>query len=122
MNMPANLDISQSLNQLLARQKASFREQGAPSRQAREAQLIALKQALLSHQQAIVDALNADYGHRSSDDSRISDIMPCVNNINYTLKKLKGWMKPSRRHAGILLAPAKVQVQYQPLGVVNGRA
>ncbi|WP_428617033.1 coniferyl aldehyde dehydrogenase [Shewanella sp.] len=119
MNMPANLDISQSLNQLLARQKASFREQGAPSRQQRETQLIALKQALLSHQQAIVDALNADYGHRSSDDSRISDIMPCVNNINYTLKKLKGWMKPSRRHAGILLAPAKVQVQYQPLGVVG---
>ncbi|QDF74346.1 MULTISPECIES: coniferyl aldehyde dehydrogenase [Shewanella] len=119
MNMPANLDISQSLNQLLARQKASFREQGAPSRQQRETQLIALKQALLSHQQAIVDALSADYGHRSSDDSRISDIMPCVNNINYTLKKLKGWMKPSRRHAGILLAPAKVQVQYQPLGVVG---
>ncbi|EGR7969032.1 coniferyl aldehyde dehydrogenase [Vibrio vulnificus] len=119
MNMSVNLDISQSLNQILARQKASFREQGAPSRQARQAQLIALKQALLSHQQAIVDALNADYGHRSNDDSRISDIMPCVNNINYTLKKLKGWMKPSRRHAGILLAPAKVQVQYQPLGVVG---
>ncbi|MCL1041772.1 coniferyl aldehyde dehydrogenase [Shewanella marisflavi] len=119
MNMPANLNISQRLNQLLARQKASFREQGAPSRQQRETQLIALKQALLSHQQAIVDALSADYGHRSSDDSRISDIMPCVNNINYTLKKLKGWMKPSRRHAGILLAPAKVQVQYQPLGVVG---
>ncbi|QYJ81769.1 coniferyl aldehyde dehydrogenase [Shewanella aegiceratis] len=119
MNMPANLDVGQGLNQLLARQKASFREQGAPSRQQREAQLIALKQALLSHQQAIVEALNADYGHRSPDDSRISDIMPCVNNINYTLKKLKGWMKPSRRHAGILLAPAKVQVQYQPLGVVG---
>ncbi|MXR69841.1 aldehyde dehydrogenase family protein [Shewanella sp. JBTF-M18] len=119
MNMPANLDVGQGLKQLLARQKTSFREQGAPSRQQREAQLIALKQALLSHQQAIVEALNADYGHRSSDDSRISDIMPCVNNINYTLKKLKGWMKPSRRHAGILLAPAKVQVQYQPLGVVG---
>lgn len=119
MNMPANLDIGQGLNQLLAKQKASFRAEGAPSRQAREAQLIALKQALLSHQEAIVSALNADYGHRSTDDSRISDIMPCVNNINYTLKKLKGWMKPSRRHAGILLAPAKVQVQYQPLGVVG---
>ncbi|TVP14328.1 coniferyl aldehyde dehydrogenase [Shewanella sp. KCT] len=119
MNMPANLDVGQGLNQLLARQKVSFREQGAPSRQQREAQLIALKQALLSHQQAIVEALNTDYGHRSPDDSRISDIMPCVNNINYTLKKLKGWMKPSRRHAGILLAPAKVQVQYQPLGVVG---
>ncbi|QYK12241.1 coniferyl aldehyde dehydrogenase [Shewanella rhizosphaerae] len=119
MNMPANLDVGQGLNQLLARQKASFREQGAPSIQQREAQLIALKQALLSHQQAIVEALNADYGHRSPDDSRISDIMPCVNNINYTLKKLKGWMKPSHRHAGILLAPAKVQVQYQPLGVVG---
>lgn len=62
MNMPANLDVGQGLNQLLARQKASFREQGAPSRLQREAQLIALKQALLSHQQAIVEALNAEIG------------------------------------------------------------
>jgi coniferyl-aldehyde dehydrogenase len=42
-----------------------------------------------------------------------------VTNINYTIKHLKKWMKPSRRHSGLMLAPAKVEVIYQPLGVVG---
>lgn len=39
--------------------------------------------------------------------------------INYSLKKLKKWMKPSKRHAGIFLTPSTVTVHYQPLGVVG---
>lgn len=39
--------------------------------------------------------------------------------INYSLKRLKGWMKPVRRHPGLLLAPARVEMHYQPLGVVG---
>ncbi|MGL5409528.1 MAG: coniferyl aldehyde dehydrogenase, partial [Shewanella sp.] len=60
-----------------------------------------------------------DYGHRSENDSLIADIMPVINNINYTLKHLKSWLKPSPRHAGSLLAPAKISVNYQPLGVIG---
>lgn len=119
MNMPLEINPSEQLNLILAKQKASYRRQPAPTLDERKQQLSALKSALLDNQEAIVDALSKDYGHRSKDDSRISDIMPCINNINYSLKHLKGWMKPSRRHAGILLAPAKVSVQYQPVGVVG---
>lgn len=119
MNMPLEINPSEQLNLILAKQKASYRRQPAPTLDERKQQLSALKSALLDNQEAIIDALSKDYGHRSKDDSRISDIMPCINNINYSLKHLKGWMKPSRRHAGILLAPAKVSVQYQPVGVVG---
>ncbi|MCZ4339371.1 coniferyl aldehyde dehydrogenase [Shewanella colwelliana] len=119
MNMPLEINPSEQLNLILAKQKASYRRQPVPTLDERKQQLSALKSALLDNQEAIVDALSKDYGHRSKDDSRISDIMPCINNINYSLKHLKGWMKPSRRHAGILLAPAKVSVQYQPVGVVG---
>ncbi|QYJ86875.1 coniferyl aldehyde dehydrogenase [Shewanella mesophila] len=119
MNMPLELNPNEQLQQTLAKQKASYRQQPAPTLDERKRQLQALKTALLAHQEAIITALSQDYGHRSKDDSRISDIMPCINNINYTLKHLKTWMKPSRRHAGILLAPAKITVQYQPVGVVG---
>ena len=39
--------------------------------------------------------------------------------ISYKTVPLKKWMRPSRRHAGLLLNPARVRVEYQPLGVVG---
>ena len=45
--------------------------------------------------------------------------MPAVQHINYTLKKLPKWIKPSKRHAGLMLSPSSVSVKYQPLGVVG---
>lgn len=118
MNMAVDQTVN-SLAQLLDTQRSRYLSQPAPSYQSRVDKLTQLKLALLDNQQAIIDALNLDYGHRSSNDTVISDIMPCVNNINYTIKHLKSWMKPSRRHAGMLLSPSKVSVQYQPLGVIG---
>lgn len=118
MNMAVDQTVN-SLAQLLDTQRSRYLSQPAPSYQSRVDKLTQLKIALLDNQQAIIDALNLDYGHRSSNDTVISDIMPCVNNINYTIKHLKSWMKPSRRHAGMLLSPSKVSVQYQPLGVIG---
>ncbi|MCT8987424.1 coniferyl aldehyde dehydrogenase [Shewanella phaeophyticola] len=118
MNMAVDQTVN-SLAQLLDTQRSRYLSQPAPSYQSRVDKLTQLKLALLDNQQAIIDALNLDYGHRSSNDTVISDIMPCVNNINYTIKHLKSWMKPSRRHAGMLLSPSKVSVQYQPLGIIG---
>ncbi len=107
------------LSQILNKQRSGFLTQPAPSYKTRIEHLTKLKAALFSYQDELVHALNNDYGNRSSDDSIISEILPCINNINYSIKHLKKWMKPSRRHAGLLLAPAKVTVHYQPLGVVG---
>ncbi|WP_299793598.1 coniferyl aldehyde dehydrogenase [uncultured Shewanella sp.] len=119
--MPLTTEISSAsgLTELLALQRDSYNSQGTPSYQQRVEMLKSLKSALLEYRQPLAEALNRDYGTRSTDDTLISDIMPCINNINYSLKNLKKWMKPSRRHAGLLLAPAKVRVHYQPVGVVG---
>lgn len=120
MNMPTELKMStDSLQSLLNTQKSAYQLAPLPSVKDRTAQLTALKSALLSHKDELVVALDKDYGHRSTQDTLISDIMPCVMNINYTIKHLKKWMKPQRRHAGLLLSPAKVNVHYQPLGVIG---
>ncbi|QWL03231.1 coniferyl aldehyde dehydrogenase [Shewanella indica] len=110
---------NQQLLQKFTVQRQAFNAAPMPSLGERKAKLKALKQALLKHQQALTDALSRDYGHRSTDDSLISDILPVVTQINYSLRHLKRWMKPSRRHAGLLLAPASVRVEYQPKGVVG---
>jgi coniferyl-aldehyde dehydrogenase len=107
------------LSTLLTDQKKAYCSAPAPSAKERITQLLALKSALLFYQDNLVNALNHDYGQRPTQDSLIADIMPCVVNINYTVKHLNKWMKPQRRHAGLLLTPAKVEVHYQPLGVVG---
>lgn len=119
MNMAVNEQKTNTLEQKLDLLRSSYRDCTMPSLSQRIAQLNALKTALITHQTELQQALCEDFGHRSADDSLISDIMPCVNNINYTLRNLKNWMKPNRRHAGILLAPAKLNVYYQPLGVIG---
>jgi len=110
---------AQSLQALLSLQKKDFIDSTKWTLQQRTTLLKQLKMGLLSQQQALVDALESDYGQRPAQDSLIADILPCVMNINYTIKRLKKWMKPSRRHAGLLLSPATVRVEYHPLGVVG---
>ncbi|MBL0512713.1 coniferyl aldehyde dehydrogenase [Aeromonas media] len=108
-----------SLPEQLHRLKQACQAHPMPSLAQRRNRLIALKGALLAHKQPLCDALALDYGQRSDYDSLVADILPCVMQINYSLKRLKGWMRPARRHPGLLLAPARVEVHYQPLGVIG---
>ncbi|MGE6223533.1 coniferyl aldehyde dehydrogenase [Aeromonas media] len=108
-----------SLPEQLHRLKQACQTHPMPSLAERRNRLIALKGALLAHKQPLCDALALDYGQRSDYDSLVADILPCVMQINYSLKRLKGWMRPVRRHPGLLLAPARVEVHYQPLGVIG---
>lgn len=108
-----------SLPEQVNRLKQACQAHPMPSLEQRRNRLIALKGALLAHKQPLCDALALDYGQRSDYDSLVADILPCVMQINYSLKRLKGWMRPARRHPGLLLAPARVEVHYQPLGVIG---
>ena len=108
-----------SLPEQVNRLKQACQAHPMPSLEQRRNRLSALKGALLAHKQPLCDALALDYGQRSDYDSLVADILPCVMQINYSLKRLKGWMRPARRHPGLLLAPARVEVHYQPLGVIG---
>ncbi|MEH6455339.1 MAG: coniferyl aldehyde dehydrogenase [Cocleimonas sp.] len=99
--------------------KASYKKNPYPNLAQRKEVLQTLKKSLIAHEQDFYKALSEDYGYRSEFDTLVADILPCVMGINYTLKRLGKWMKPSKRHAGIMLAPSRVEVQYQPIGVVG---
>jgi coniferyl-aldehyde dehydrogenase len=96
-----------------------YKNETYPSEQKRRLLLNSLKKSLLENEQAIYNALKIDYGHRSEFDTLIGELIPSIANINYTLKKLKRWMKSSKRHAGLLLFPSSVHVHIQPLGVIG---
>lgn len=90
-----------------------------PSLEKREQRLVKLKQALLEQQSALILAMNADFGYRSRFDNVVGDLVPTLNHLNYTLARVKKWMKPKRRASGKLLFPSRVSVFYQPVGVVG---
>ncbi|WP_415905698.1 coniferyl aldehyde dehydrogenase [Neptuniibacter sp. QD48_55] len=99
--------------------RGAYNAQPAPSYAGRVTVLKTLKASVIKHEQAIYDALKKDYGYRSEFDTLIADVLPSVAGINYALQNLKKWMKPSKRHAGLMHFPSSVKVHYQPLGVVG---
>lgn len=122
VSMKAGMPVEQQISTLeaqFARLVSEANKHPYPEYAERIDDLLRLKRALKNHTDALVCALSQDYGHRSQSDTLMADILPCFQMLHYTRRKLKRWMKPSRRGAGLLLAPAKVEVHYQPLGVVG---
>lgn len=114
--MPEN---NSGLEQLFEQQKQAFKACSFPSYEQRKQHLQALYQMLIDHQDEISAAISRDFSNRSTDETRLFEIMTSLNGIKHSLKHLKKWMKPSKREVGILFQPAKAYVLYQPVGVVG---
>jgi coniferyl-aldehyde dehydrogenase len=109
------IDLTDTLKTL----KNAFKKTPFPDIKQRQQDLKSLKALLMENQDALIKAMDQDFGNRSSDDSKIGDILTTVQGINYSLDHLKKWMKPSKRHLSLLLQPASARVEYQPLGVIG---
>lgn len=109
----------QYTGRIFEEQRLAFRRNPMPSATERKENLKRLKRVLLKNESRILDAIDRDFSCRSRDETLIAEIMPSVQGINYTLKNLDGWMKPSRRSVSVLFQPASNKVHYQPLGVVG---
>ncbi|GEM80317.1 coniferyl aldehyde dehydrogenase [Vibrio superstes] len=114
-NLNRTNDIYLKLEQL----QANYSKEPYPSIELRKQRLVLLNQSLLENEKALIAALIKDFGFRSEFDSVMTDIIPTVNQIKYTIKNLNRWTRPSKRHAGLMLSPSKVRVEYQPVGVVG---
>lgn len=108
-----------SMQQIFELQKQSFAAQPYPSYEQRKASLQKLSRMILDHQDEIAAAISQDFSNRSSDETRLFEVMTSLNGIKHSLKHLKKWMKPSKREVGILFQPASAYVMYQPVGVVG---
>ena len=90
-----------------------------PDHAQRRRDLQRLRDALKRRLDEMADAIAADFGHRSKDESRIADGMTVLNDIDHLLRHLRGWMKPRRVGVGWRFLPARAQVRPSPLGVVG---
>lgn len=106
---------------LLDEQRRSFLEQGPPSAEVRIQRLDRLIASVIEHETRIIDACAADFGHRSRDTSRWTDVAAIIEGAKFCKKHLRGWMKPEKRSPAFPLGllGAKAEIRYQPLGVVG---
>lgn len=108
-----------ALAPILKNQQLAFKANPFPTYTTRIAKLKSLKNMLLQNQDAILKTLSQDFGHRSNDDSLLSDMLTSISSINYSIKHLKRWMKPKKKHVDMLFQPATAHVMHQPLGVIG---
>lgn len=126
MNSPDRLalsdvdtDVSNPLLPALTVQKAAFLKQGAPSYQRRLDNLRRLREAIVSHKDAIVESVEADFGHRSVHETLLADVIGLLGEIRHNRKNLRRWMKPKKAHGSVQFPFAKARIIYQPKGVVG---
>lgn len=100
-------------------QRKAYLAHPYPTLNERKEQLRALKRLLLQNQQAICDAISADFGYRNANETLFLEIMTCVGDVDFNLDNLRRWMKPEKRKVALQFQPASNVLMYQPLGVVG---
>jgi coniferyl-aldehyde dehydrogenase len=76
---------------------------------------------LVDNSDALCDALSDDFGHRSREQSQITDIVASIRALKHAIAHVDRWARPERRKLDFPLGllGARAHVEYQPKGVVG---
>ena len=105
----------------LRAQRAAFTDELPVSLATRRDRLQRARALVADNAARFCDALSEDFGHRSRDQSMLSDIAGPIGACDHALKKLARWAKPEKRPVTFPLGllGAKGWIEYQPKGVVG---
>ncbi len=109
------------LKSLLGAQRAAFMAElpvGPAIRKDRLKRGIAM---IADHADAWCDALSEDFGHRSREQSMITDVAASVAPLKHALKQVDRWSRPERRPVmfPLGLLGARAWVEHGPKGVIG---
>jgi coniferyl-aldehyde dehydrogenase len=107
------------MHRLFEQQRKAFDAAPFPDLATRQANLRKLIAALQKHQDAIVAAVNADFGVRAGAETKLVEVMGPILHARHALKHLRRWMKPRRRSTEFLFLTNSAWVETQPKGVVG---
>jgi coniferyl-aldehyde dehydrogenase len=112
--------IPDELRSCFERQRAAWLAAPAPGLRERRTDLEALARLVKENKDALVAAIDADYGGRSAFETLFAEYFVVLETIAHTSRHLSKWMKPQKRHIDVLTYPgARNRVIPQPLGVVG---
>lgn len=107
-----------SLNATLAELREAWNAH-RPDYAQRMDDLARLRSAFKQRLDGLVAAMGADFGRRSPHESRLTDGMTVLHEIDLVRGNLRRWMRPRARRVDWTFLPASAEVRYQPLGVVG---
>lgn len=119
VELPSGEAAQLQLQARFARLKSAFDREPFPTQQVRLQRLAALDRLLRENSQAIEQAINDDFGHRSSHETRLLELFPCLEGIRHARGRLHRWMRAERRPTGRWFHPGRSCLLPQPLGVVG---
>jgi coniferyl-aldehyde dehydrogenase len=110
-----------NMRAVLKKQRASFTAAMPEAMGVRRDRMDRAIAMLIDHKDDFAKAVSADFGHRSIEQTLMTDIMPSVSAIKHARKHFESWARDERRTPTFPLGliGAKANVVYQPKGVVG---
>lgn len=102
-----------------AAQRDGFARDPQPALATRLDRLDRLRALVESHQDEIIDAIASDFGRRSSQETRLTELFLVTAGIKYTRRHLRRWMRPRRVPTPLQLLPGRSRIERQPVGVAG---
>lgn len=119
MSMTQEAQAASELSRLITLQKKSFLATARSEASERKSSLARLRRAVIDHRDQFEAAVSADFGHRSTHETSLMELVAVVQAIDYLAKNLHKFMKRERRHLSLFHRFGRVFVEYQPKGVVG---
>lgn len=109
------------MQDVLARQRAAFMAELPVGLAVRKDRLARAAAMIADNAAAFCDALSEDFGHRSREQSMLTDIAASIAPIKHAIKSLDRWARRDTRAVQFPLGllGARAWVEYQPKGVVG---
>lgn len=119
METPSNppSQAARPLDEIIEAQRAFHATQVTLSAEFRAQQLMALQNALDTHESELLSALHADL-RKGAHEAYVTELGFIKAEIAYALRYLKRWMRPRRVGAPLLVWPSRALVYPEPYGVV----
>ncbi len=105
---------------VFALQNEAYRADRNPGLASRRDDLRKIRRLMVENREALVDAVSRDYGTRSGFETKLTEILGVQDAAMDAVRRLRRWMKPTRRHLDVTLYPlARAWTFPQPVGVVG---
>lgn len=113
--------LTHAMQTVLEKQRASFTAAMPEPLALRRDRINRAIAMLIDYKDNFAKAVCADFGHRSTQQTLMTDIMPPVSALKHAAKHLESWARGEKRKPTFPLGliGAKAEVVYQPKGVVG---
>ena len=106
-----------SIDTVLQKMHDFFHSGSTRNYQFRMDQLRALKKSIITNEAALMAVLYSDL-HKSREEAFASEIGILLSEINFAIKNLTSWMRPTSASTNLVNLPSTSKVYHDPLGIV----